>query len=154
MGPIWGRQDPGVPHVGLMNFAIWGHVSSEFKVWLKFYFSNCCAVCNIILYCSTIYCKSLCFLLRHMMKWNRHQTPLFRWLWWLILHFASPQWEQLFRFKCCFICYKMSCNLSLQIRGNLMWANLSFYYKEQPYHQSRELMFYTIWITGDALLWV
>ena len=23
MGPIWGRQDPGGPHVGTMNFAIW-----------------------------------------------------------------------------------------------------------------------------------
>ena len=23
MGPIWGRQDPGGPHVGLMNFVIW-----------------------------------------------------------------------------------------------------------------------------------
>ena len=23
MGPIWGRQNPGGPHVGLMNFAIW-----------------------------------------------------------------------------------------------------------------------------------
>ena len=22
MGPIWGRQDPDGPHVGLMNFAI------------------------------------------------------------------------------------------------------------------------------------
>ena len=22
MGPIWGRQDPGGPHVGLLNFAI------------------------------------------------------------------------------------------------------------------------------------
>ena len=22
MGPIWGRQDPGGPHVGPMNFAI------------------------------------------------------------------------------------------------------------------------------------
>ena len=30
MGPIWGRQDPGGPHVGPMNFAIWAiylHVS-------------------------------------------------------------------------------------------------------------------------------
>ena len=26
MGPIWGRQDPGGPHVGPMNFAIWGDV--------------------------------------------------------------------------------------------------------------------------------
>ena len=24
MGPIWVRQDPGGPHVGPMNFAIWG----------------------------------------------------------------------------------------------------------------------------------
>ena len=24
MGPIWGRHDPGGPHVGPMNFAIWG----------------------------------------------------------------------------------------------------------------------------------
>ena len=24
MGPIWGRQDPGGPHVGPMNHAIWG----------------------------------------------------------------------------------------------------------------------------------
>ena len=23
MGPIWGRQDPGGPHVGPNNFAIW-----------------------------------------------------------------------------------------------------------------------------------
>ena len=23
MGPLWGRQDPGGPHVGPMNFAIW-----------------------------------------------------------------------------------------------------------------------------------
>ena len=27
MGPIWGRQDPGGPHVGPMNFAIWVFVS-------------------------------------------------------------------------------------------------------------------------------
>ena len=24
LGPIWGRQDPGGPHVGPMKFAIWG----------------------------------------------------------------------------------------------------------------------------------
>ena len=27
MGPIWGRQDPGGPHVGPMNFAIWGTIA-------------------------------------------------------------------------------------------------------------------------------
>ena len=25
MGPIWGRQDPGGPHVGPMNLPIWVH---------------------------------------------------------------------------------------------------------------------------------
>ena len=29
MGPIWGRQDPGGPHVGPMNFAIWVSMCSE-----------------------------------------------------------------------------------------------------------------------------
>ena len=28
MGPIWGRQDPGGPHVGPMNFAIWCHFTT------------------------------------------------------------------------------------------------------------------------------
>ena len=29
MGPIWGRQDPGGPQVGPMNFAIWDVNSSR-----------------------------------------------------------------------------------------------------------------------------
>ena len=29
MGPIWGRQDPGGPHVGPVNFAIWVCTSSR-----------------------------------------------------------------------------------------------------------------------------
>ena len=29
MGPIWGRQDPGGPHVGPMNFAIWVNMQSD-----------------------------------------------------------------------------------------------------------------------------
>ena len=33
MGPIWGRQDPGGPHVGPMNFAIWDVKQKE--VWLN-----------------------------------------------------------------------------------------------------------------------
>ena len=30
MGPIWGRQDPGGPHFGPMNFAIWHMVDMFF----------------------------------------------------------------------------------------------------------------------------
>ena len=39
MGPIWGRQDPGGPHVGPMNFAILEWMSEwhdEFMAW-KFF---------------------------------------------------------------------------------------------------------------------
>ena len=32
MGPIWGRQDPGGPHVGPMNFAIWVGMSTTLGV--------------------------------------------------------------------------------------------------------------------------
>ena len=28
MGPIWVRQDPNGPHVGPMNFAIWGALNA------------------------------------------------------------------------------------------------------------------------------
>ena len=41
MGPIWGRQDPGGPHVGPMNFAIWTNYWSTVSqvtlehVWMK-----------------------------------------------------------------------------------------------------------------------
>ena len=31
MGPIWGRQDPGGPHVGPMNFAIWDGIDPEIQ---------------------------------------------------------------------------------------------------------------------------
>ena len=45
MGPIWGRQDPGGPHVGSMNFAIWDayemiHVKTfPSTVWPGIWFS-------------------------------------------------------------------------------------------------------------------
>ena len=35
MGPIWGRQDPGGPHVGPMNLAIWAPVSGWlYELWV------------------------------------------------------------------------------------------------------------------------
>ena len=32
MRPIWGRQDPGGPHVGPMNFAIWEIICMEMEI--------------------------------------------------------------------------------------------------------------------------
>ena len=34
MGPIWGRQDPGGPHVGPKNFAIWEEIRS-FRIFFN-----------------------------------------------------------------------------------------------------------------------
>ena len=31
MGPIWGRQHPGIPHIGPMKFAIWVMLSVTYK---------------------------------------------------------------------------------------------------------------------------
>ena len=36
MGSIWGRQDPGEPYVGPMNFAIWD--DQDFLGYVIFYF--------------------------------------------------------------------------------------------------------------------
>ena len=33
MGPIWDQQDPGGPHVGPMNFAIWAIIHAGQKCW-------------------------------------------------------------------------------------------------------------------------
>ena len=35
MKPIWGRQDPGGPHVVPMNFAIWGSLFQGLETLLK-----------------------------------------------------------------------------------------------------------------------
>ena len=33
MGSIWGRQDPGGPHVGPVNFAIWDFLFRRYKIF-------------------------------------------------------------------------------------------------------------------------
>ena len=54
MGPVWGRQDPGGPHVGSMNFAVWAISWETCNVWMgttlyqninkQKLFTNCTAV--------------------------------------------------------------------------------------------------------------
>ena len=34
MGPTWGRQDPGGPHGGLMNLAIWHYGQLWHNIWM------------------------------------------------------------------------------------------------------------------------
>ena len=36
MGPIWGRQDPGGPHIGPMNFAIWDLATLMNTLWAQY----------------------------------------------------------------------------------------------------------------------
>ena len=40
MGPIWGRQDPGGPHVGPMNCAICGNIKKQSYVTRKEYLND------------------------------------------------------------------------------------------------------------------
>ena len=37
MGPIWGRQVPGRPYVGPMNFAIWNIIMSQYEILRELY---------------------------------------------------------------------------------------------------------------------
>ena len=46
MGPIWGRQDPGGPHIGPMDFAIWVdkimyYISIQFKAHTAYTHQSC-----------------------------------------------------------------------------------------------------------------
>ena len=40
MGPIWGRQDPGGPHVGTMNYAIWDRIAFRVLYFIVFSFNH------------------------------------------------------------------------------------------------------------------
>ena len=61
MGPIWGRQDPGGPHVGLVNLAIWvsiqicnkheAHQRSWFQLTLIWQPSDCEVTAGTITNC-------------------------------------------------------------------------------------------------------
>ena len=35
IGPIWGRQGPGGPNIGPMNFATWAHLQPGLNIWLQ-----------------------------------------------------------------------------------------------------------------------
>ena len=35
LGPIWGQQDPGGPHLGPMNFTIWGVIIMIIALWCQ-----------------------------------------------------------------------------------------------------------------------
>ena len=37
MGPIWGRQGPGGPHVGPINFAIWDWLTNSSRNVFKYF---------------------------------------------------------------------------------------------------------------------
>ena len=38
MGPTWGQQDPGVLHVGHMNFAIWVYYTGKLEFFGVLFF--------------------------------------------------------------------------------------------------------------------
>ena len=41
MGPIWGRQDPGGPHAGPMNFAFWVYALKYYCTGWDYFSCDC-----------------------------------------------------------------------------------------------------------------
>ena len=71
MGPIWGRQDPGGPHVGPMNLAIW--VGDGSKPFLEAMFSHISVMSNKhhnISNYSQLRCLFYCFILSALCHGN------------------------------------------------------------------------------------
>ena len=54
MGPIWGQQDPGGPHVGPTNLAIWVMISTE-CLTIHILFLNMITSCDDILWWHTLH---------------------------------------------------------------------------------------------------
>ena len=49
IGPIWGRQDPGGPHAGPMNFAIWDDPCFVFYYKLaQLMYTHICGVASLV----------------------------------------------------------------------------------------------------------
>ena len=83
IGPIWGRQDPGGPHVGPMNFVIWGTLSSVNQKHNTVKVSNVCFL-NVNVYfglspsiCSQIYIYIYIHLLRFIEIFIRNKDQLY-----------------------------------------------------------------------------
>ena len=91
MGPIWGRQEPGGPHVGPMNFAIWvlSHCCHIF-LWLCVW-DGCTIICcwfhiypRKAGFCD-VYCCALLWcvqIIEYIMTW---------WSYSFCLHITLPQ---------------------------------------------------------------
>ena len=73
MGPIWGRQDPGGPHVGPMNFAIWDalRVYHDSVMWIfcvcliKLSFSWKSFVFKFLRFCTVVLISDVCYRRSH-----------------------------------------------------------------------------------------
>ena len=70
MGPIWGRQDPGGPHVGPMNPAIWDALLvfhlMKIEILMKLYQSYLCGPCS--------WQNNLLMTLQHHSRWSTDMT--------------------------------------------------------------------------------
>ena len=66
MGPIWGRQDPGGPHVGPMNFATWVIFAKIVtSLWI---FRNLTPSNTFVMYLTTIITSEIRILRSHFVR--------------------------------------------------------------------------------------
>ena len=67
MGPIWGRQDPGGPHVGPMDFVIWVYYSE---------FSGNSSTKELVGACKMKFMEWRCDEIRNMFMWLTYRLDL------------------------------------------------------------------------------
>ena len=75
MGPIWGRQDPGGPHVGPMNFANWVVLNGAQSTHMRRLVSLFNVVTCCIYMCATIFLWKFAQLTQ-LSFYPRHLQPL------------------------------------------------------------------------------
>ena len=96
MGPIWGREDPGGPHVGPMNFAIWDVIKHYFYITLPDYTKFALVTITIMVWVLKLILA--CYVYKSMPMWytiNHNKTQP----WWPLLGILS--WYPIFKSSHC-----------------------------------------------------
>ena len=71
MGPIWGWQDPGGPHVGPMNLVIADPMFQGFEVILNCLSYHCFASAYVIGMCALYqFCLFVCFIIKSFLTYS------------------------------------------------------------------------------------
>ena len=113
MGPIWGRQDPGGPHVGPMNFAIWvGHVE-----WQSYIYYGIADISHLFFYISKY--QKYQKLFRYNRNWNR--SGIRKFISRVFIWYVARQ-------KLCRCKFSQIMRCITTVNAELIWGNINTYF--------------------------